>query len=57
MLKILERIENNDQKSFSIIESKIAELIQFRPKDEDLQRIGEQIRSSNQLLKSDMKRL
>jgi cell wall assembly regulator SMI1 len=48
LLEILEKIENNTEQSFSEIKTNISELIQFGAKTEDIQKLGEQIRISNE---------
>lgn len=48
MLLILERIQRNDEKSFMEITKNISELIKKNATKEDLQKIGEQIRTSNE---------
>ena len=55
LLEILEKIENNTEHSFSEIKTNISELIQYGAKTEDIQKIGEQIRTSNESVIKNLK--
>ena len=55
LLEILEKIENNTEQSFSEIKTNISELIQFGAKTEDIQKLGEQIRISNESVIQNLK--
>jgi hypothetical protein len=48
LLAILEKIENSNEDSFAKIEQKISDLIQHGAKQEDLQKVGDQIRTSHE---------
>jgi tetratricopeptide (TPR) repeat protein len=55
LLEILEKIENNTEQSFFEIKTNISELIQFGAKTEDIQKLGEQIRISNESVTQNLK--
>ena len=55
LLEILEKIENRTQQSFYEIKTNISELIRFGAKTEDIQKLGEQIRTSNEAVIQNLK--
>jgi hypothetical protein len=55
LLEILEKIVNNTEQSFSEIKTGIYEVIQFGAKTEDIQKLGEQIRISNESVIQNLK--
>ena len=57
LLEILEKLENNNEQIFSEIKTSISELIQLGAKTEDIQKLGEQIRISNESVIQNLKQI
>jgi hypothetical protein len=55
LLEILEKIENNTEQSFYEIKMNMSEIIQFGARTQDIQKLGEQIRVSNESVISNLK--
>jgi len=56
LLEILEKIQDNTEQSFYEIKMNMSEIIQFGARTQDIQKLGEQIRVSNESVISNLKK-